>query len=296
LSYWLGEVRLFPDSATDGEAADALRHIGTNAIPILLQRLRTKDSAFEVVFFGFLEKQHFIQIRHSSDWVRHGQAAAGFAVLGASAKDAVPALIEIYKQDVSGWSQVSTVSALGGIGPAARQAVPVLLQGMNSTNQSLRLACIHALGQIHEEPDRVVPALAKSLQDRAMDPRLMAAEALGNFGAEAKAVAPVLVHLLNDPESPMAGYQYQRILNPVPIQITPCQFLDQIIVFVVRVIKGHGVAHDLEIAEVKMGLRFGVILQCPAQNHIPFQQRVSPLLQAPRQNQDRQLLRLQRQS
>jgi hypothetical protein len=216
LSYWLGKACVFLDGEWDGEAEDAVRQIGTNAIPTLLQMLRAKDSALTGKLLDLAEKQPFLTIRHTSAYQRNAQAARAFLILEASAKEAVPALIEIYDQNISEMSQLNTASALGSIGPAAKSAVPSLLRGMNSPDEDVRSLSIQALGEIHAEPALVVPVLVKSLQDTKSGIKCDAAEALGEFGAEAKVVAPVLLQLLTDPDSSVrdAATNALKVIDP----------------------------------------------------------------------------------
>jgi len=44
------------------ETDDALRHIGTNAIPLLLRMLRARDSGLKLRLVAWAQKQHFIKI------------------------------------------------------------------------------------------------------------------------------------------------------------------------------------------------------------------------------------------
>jgi HEAT repeat protein len=202
LSVWLEDYDFSPVVGVTHEADDAVRHIGTNAIPALLRLLRRSDPPpWKRELLDLADKLDLIKSQHVSAWALNWRAASAFKVLGSEGRDGVPALIEIYNQNVSEWSRVYTVIALGGIGPAAKQAVPSLLQGMNSTDYPLHFACMRVLGQIHAEPTLVVPVLAKSLQDSDAKHRVTVAQALGNFGAEAKVVAPVLLQLLTDPDS-----------------------------------------------------------------------------------------------
>jgi HEAT repeat protein len=121
------------------------------------------------------------------------EAARGFEALGASAKDAVPALVEIYGRRISLGSQCATAYALGCIGPAARRAIPPLLGGVTNANVELRRVTVESLGRIHSEPELAVPALIRALDDADQQVRYEAANALSAFGTNAMAAVPALI-------------------------------------------------------------------------------------------------------
>src|SRR5262245_13961741 len=95
LSFWLtGYDQPEHDELTRTEADEAVRHLGTNAIPTLLRMLRAKDSALTRRVVQSVQKHHLLKVRHTPDWQQHKQAVSAFERLGAGAKEAVPALIE----------------------------------------------------------------------------------------------------------------------------------------------------------------------------------------------------------
>ncbi|MDB6111320.1 MAG: repeat protein, partial [Pedosphaera sp.] len=204
LSHWLGIYTSPPRNAfARREAEDAVRHIGTNAIPTLLRMLRAKDSGFTASLIRSLSRQQLLKIRFTGALERNMQAMNAFATLGATAKEAVPELIRIHDQNISWDSRWATVFALGGIGPAAKEAIPLLLHGMPNADQSIRFATVRALGQIHAEPALVVPVLTDRLQDGDPEVRVVAASALGQFGADARPAIPTLRAWLTDKDSRM---------------------------------------------------------------------------------------------
>lgn len=91
------------------------------------------------------------QLGHEQPWVR--AAAAG--ALGAIGKEAVPMLIETFKNE-TGAMHVRSAFALGGIGPDARDAVPVIEEAMKSENDVTRERFLGILGSI--APEKYAPA------------------------------------------------------------------------------------------------------------------------------------------
>ena len=226
LTYWLEHYYILPPNIPrsggilrpDPQAVEAIRHIGTNAIPALLRQTRAHDSPLKLKLLALAQKQNLIGIRSTSGFFpgsavplakrqhlidirftpasqRNLQASLGFCELGSAASNAAPALIEIYNANISPSSQDAAIVALGSIGPAAKPALPSLLRTLADTNNYTRLACVRALASIHAEPQSVVPALIKSLSDPHFGVRMLAAEALGQFGADAKPAVPALVEI-----------------------------------------------------------------------------------------------------
>ncbi len=111
LSYWLSRAEEYgvygvvnDDPKEDLKAIecrDAIRTIGTNAIPALLRILRAKDSAAKIKVMELVERQDFIHFPISSAEEQKGRAAIGFNLLGDLASNSVPALIDIYTHPVS---------------------------------------------------------------------------------------------------------------------------------------------------------------------------------------------------
>jgi HEAT repeat protein len=102
-------------------------------------------------------------------------------------------------------------TAVGQLGPAAREAIPSLLKSLKDSNRSVRINAAIALGLIHEDPTTVVPALINILrqEDRRKEGeslRGFIAFALSNFGPAAKDAVPDLVRIAKSGKdgSPMA--------------------------------------------------------------------------------------------
>ena len=99
---------------TDG----AVRHIGTNAIPYLLQLLREKDSSLTLRMVALAKRQRIIKIHFIPASTRNREASMAFLALSHAAKDAVPELIKIYNEDSSPESKRAIEDVFSWIGPA----------------------------------------------------------------------------------------------------------------------------------------------------------------------------------
>ena len=173
-----------------------VRAAGTNALPTLLRMLRARDSGSAPRLAEWLQNQRLIHFNHVSAAQEQLQAVAGFRVLGGEARDAVPALIEIYEERNSPSSQSAAAEALGCIGPGARAAIPVLLGGMSNPDRRVRWTTLSALCQLQVEPAVLVPALIKSLGDSYAPVQRTAIQALGELSTDAISAVPALVDLL----------------------------------------------------------------------------------------------------
>jgi HEAT repeat protein len=218
LSSWLEAYRLHGVAGVETwqvrveqqEADEAVRHIGTNALPTLLRMLRAKDSAWKVMLMELAEREHFIHINYTPADELNSRACSAFGVLRGKAQNAVPALIRIYEQNISPASQFYVSRALIAIGPdAMRTAIPSFLRGAANSNVLVRKFALTALAQVHDEPSLVVPALAKALSDTSVAIRVSAGWGLGVFGRQVRQAVPlavpVLIKALRDPDASVRG-------------------------------------------------------------------------------------------
>ena len=169
-----------------------MAHIGTNAIPTLLHLLRDPNSVDENV-----------------------AAMRGFRILGGKASSAVPDLIRIYEERISGPSQYYTARSLGMIGPAAAAAAPLLLDSATNpavadTNYRQDFAAVIALGQIHTDAETVVPVLASLVGSSNKGVAQVAVEALAAFGPSAKDAIPALLQAAANTSSVHRGRGFSR--------------------------------------------------------------------------------------
>ncbi len=151
LSIWLhpyqagGMVEDPVDRQIWSDSDEAVRAIGTNAIPFLLQRLRATDSFFSRRLLQLAAKQRFIKIRLTPAWEFRCEAVIAFRVLGASASNAIPEMVDICNHTRSHEVMTHTMEALGNIGPPA---VPAVTQFLTNKNRDIRSEATNALGRI----------------------------------------------------------------------------------------------------------------------------------------------------
>jgi HEAT repeat protein len=209
LSSWLEAYKLYGVAGVETwqvrveqqEADEAVRRIGTNALPTLLRMLRAKDWALKVKLMDLVKRQHYFRIEYTPADELNYRACAAFGVLGAKARSAVPALIEIARQNRSRASRWYAIQALVLVGPPAQEAIPLLSGWATNADGSVRSYAINALGRIRAEPERGLPVLINALNDPDFQIRTAALMALQGLGPDAKPALPVLVEYLSNAQS-----------------------------------------------------------------------------------------------
>lgn len=188
------------DSPGWKKADEAIRHIGTNAIPTLLEMIRAKDRPPLVIKLMETARQHgWTRTQYRYAMSRHEEAQYAFRMLGTNAASAVPELVRIYEQDISPSSQRCAALALGHIGRGAQAALPALIGRFTHTNSEVRFYAVSAVMDIRGEPAVVVPALTSALKDSSVNVRWNALVGLSHFGGRARPAVPEILKMLNDP-------------------------------------------------------------------------------------------------
>ena len=207
LSNWLERysakgsyIGLRPEPVAD----EAVRQIGTNSIPTLLHKLRAHDSKLKLALLRLSDEQHFIRFWSLPAFFPTRQAAVAFHALGAQASNAVPFLIQTYREKIGSDSQCGCAEALGWIGPAASEAIPDLVSAATNSDHTLRWVAVAALAHLHTETKLVLPVLVAALRDPDPVVRKHAVWTLEGLGAEAKLAVPTLTQSLVDSNSFMS--------------------------------------------------------------------------------------------
>jgi hypothetical protein len=147
LSAWLADFD-FESAHSPDNASKAVRSIGTNAFPTLKRMLRARDPLWTKAMIALDDRQSVIQVHVTRANIIRYRAVQGYSALGAAAKQEVTALIQLMdsESDVEVRSDVAT--ALGGIGPEAKAAIPLLSKAAEDQNSVLRTSSLSALVNI----------------------------------------------------------------------------------------------------------------------------------------------------
>jgi len=192
------------------DAIDALRKLGSPAIPQLIEALQSENLQVRQGAVDALGKigQSAIPdllegLKSDKEQVRWG-AAKALGIVGSDAKEAVPDLIEAL-QDKEARVRSSAAYGLGGIGHDAKDAIPDLSKALQDSDKDVRRHAAWALGRIGHDVKGAVSDLSKALQDPDKDVRISAAFAFYFIGVEAKEAVPELKAALQDSDKYVRG-------------------------------------------------------------------------------------------
>ena len=120
---------VFNRLATISAAEQAVKAIGSNAIPTLVRWLQTRDSKLKTKMNVLLDKQGFIRYRFPTAESRQDMAVDGLKLLGTNALSAAPEIVRFIQSVETGASYVhsyhdgSTYNAFYMLTPTNRSAV-----------------------------------------------------------------------------------------------------------------------------------------------------------------------------
>lgn len=217
------------ETAEQLEAEDAVRHIGTNAIPYLLAEMHAKDDTREQFSRFWKQVKTFSQklmsrgrgvpsgppwsfdYERSSGELRHWNAAQGFHALGPLGKSAIPELMGFLdKSSLNTCPDAAyALSAMGPEGLAKMQ--PVLTNKTKLVFNWPQLCVIWSLGQTPDAGRHCVPELIGLLQDTNATVRLGAVWALGQLKSDEDLIAPALATCLGDPGANIKSFAEQTL-------------------------------------------------------------------------------------
>ena len=171
------------------DAAYALGQIGAPAASALVAALPGQDEA--TVTEGQTAKLGKVS---QPELVRRNASYA----LGTMGAAAVPALVEATTHP-QWWVRETAVEALGDIGLAAEDAIPALIEVLrDDSSDRVRPAAADALGTTSQSGSKAVSALAQALEQDNAGVRNAASLALARIGRHAQAAVPALQGVFED--------------------------------------------------------------------------------------------------
>lgn len=185
LSYWHQQLEGRDASASN----EAYAVVNAQVIPQLIDTMfhDTNDSKIRLGAIGILNDLPGIQITYINALGRRSAAVGGLGQLGPAAKAAVPSLI----QALEGWDGLheDAIRALGNIHGAPEVVIPLLIPYL--TNDGLNDQAAIALGHYGRLAKEAIPKIVPLLKARDKDSRFAARVALMQIDPEAAAKAGV---------------------------------------------------------------------------------------------------------
>jgi hypothetical protein len=182
LTRWIVQLNTGNWTSQTVPAEEAIRHIGTNAFPKIVQLLRSRDSAFKTKLIRLSSKIPLMHVTSARD--KHRQAFAACSALGAMAKPLVPEVAKVLPE------APYFMIWLNNLGPAAEEAVPPLVAILKGKTKGNRVAALQTLVNISQyKRDDVLRALHQCVQDTNDPLRFDAADAIQKLDRAARSEA-----------------------------------------------------------------------------------------------------------
>ena len=200
-------------------AEEAIRAIGTNGLPWMLERIRYHRSWARDVATRWTARFRPAPPQYwTPEGVREQQmidaGVDGIFVLGPDASSAAPALTEILEESVTPQIGTRARFCLWLVQPPAR----VLVQRLSYRKAGVVKAAARGLGRnVAEQPSVSVAALGKVLElNKDPSVRCTVADVLVEFGQNARIVLPALKNALDDPNEDVRRTVTNAVLKIAP--------------------------------------------------------------------------------
>jgi HEAT repeat protein len=176
-------------------AGQAVQAVGLEAVPYLIDALRSREWRFTKTFRAWASKIPFVRFEPTNVSLGREQAAEHLGAISAKTHTALPALIAALRE--------SDLEVLAEVQRALRRtgmpAVPLLADALRRGNAEVRRGAAEVLRDFGPQAGSAVPALRQALRDRDASVRQRAAQALGSCAIGDSATTQRLVESLSDP-------------------------------------------------------------------------------------------------
>ena len=185
---WVEDFRLI---GGDGHkrAVGAIRAMGTNSIPALVELLCAEDSGFKSSAKAWLPSTLLPKSAGIADSVHHWRAQTGLEALGPLA---VPAMLELLRDTNVAARAKAVLMTIGADG------LPALIPALSSGDHRIRVDAIRAVGWLRHEAEAAVPSLLVALKDEDKEIREASATAL---------------HFISPDAARQAGLRWERTVT-----------------------------------------------------------------------------------
>ena len=188
------------------EAKEAIRHMGTNALPWLVKWIRYEPASWRRKL-SITKLPAWLRSSRVMVWLvndaaifRKENAINCIRYLGADAAPAIPILVRCLR-DSNRMITYAAAEALGVLAIEPYFALPALTNALEAPNTRLRRTAARAIGQFGDLARSALPSLLKAINDSDLRVREEAANAIAQIAPDkGEAAIPELTKLLNDPE------------------------------------------------------------------------------------------------
>lgn len=255
---WLSDYDPSVPQETRAQTDDAIRHMGTNTIPWLIERICFRDDhILKQVSRAVFNKARAVNTTNRWELIdqaerRAFQASMALAALGTQAEGAIGELTKVIDGPYAGGTRTarSVIYALSNLGPKAltplmrtftnqnafardaavhwignlgtnaSPAVPALVGFLDNMETRLAIGAAFSLGEIHMDSATAVPALANALTTGTYRVGFQAATSLGKFGTNARSATPALLTACNHRYDFMRQAATNALLKIAPEALT----------------------------------------------------------------------------
>src|SRR5947207_1481685 len=207
LSDWV--VALHGRTAMEPEkVSEAVHHLGTNSIPLLLEWLHKEDRPtwtyrlhhFKNSTIQFLVARGIIEPRgvtYHLDYRSSYRSLAilAFSELGPDGQAAIPSLIQMLGDKAQNTNELSAIASAAFVilSKMAPASIPALAKALSADDLQVRIMAASTLGNIGPSASEVIPILKKMMTETNIIIRMAAADILAKIGGQPADFMPVLI-------------------------------------------------------------------------------------------------------
>jgi HEAT repeat protein len=207
LSSWMRDLNNLQYGPAPTNVVLAVQQMGTDAVPFLVEQLKSKDSTLVTCCKRLLVGQrHGIAVDLQFDYEVRQQTLTCLSILGPAAKAAIPDVVSHLGDPDDSWSAANALYHIGA------DAIPALQSAATNQDPEVRSYAVETLSRLH--CTNIIPTLLTRLRSPYPGHRAEAAQLLANFPDHAGVIAPALTEALDDP-SPDVRYWAIRSLAPM---------------------------------------------------------------------------------
>jgi HEAT repeats len=194
LSAWIDDLVMGSSKEIREPAEEAIRRTASQAIPVLLRMLRSRDTVSERVLVQLNRKQHLLHFPVTPAQMKRQRASLALQALGPLAKPAFPELKRMLTGDPEPEFVADALAAIGA------ESVSALLEAIPKVKGEKRCALYAAAAKWPSQQNATIPALLQSLQSKSAGERRCAAQLLGRLRGNPAETIPALTSILVDPD------------------------------------------------------------------------------------------------